>query len=465
MNKILSTLFFILAIYLTYINASQINNCFISEVSTKKAKLIGLWKNPSLGTILNLFNDSDQLILERYQYTPISIILEQEAISLSEKDLESIQISKNNDLIIGEQIFVKMDKLPIASYAHSDNPVENFNVFTETFKQFYAFFEARNIDWKEITDQFRPKVSDDTTEDQLFQIFKQMISMTKDNHVALAKSFEENSEQYFQFNLPPSFEKQLIEDKSLLSANSNLNLSDYIDVITKEALSNILDHYLIDSQKDPSNKIIWGKLSQNPSIGYLNMGSMEYDSVELEPILDSIIDYFNENKISALIFDVRFNQGGDDQISFQLAKRFADKSHLIFTSQNYYNSGTLTPKKQCYINPENKQIWDPTLPKVLLTSVITASAAESFVLILSKFPNLTRIGESTMGILSDQFARKLPNGWWITLSNQIRLTPEGISYETTGIPVHINADFPFLKYSSAKEDPGIEAAYKFLNLH
>ena len=65
----------------------------------------------------------------------------------------------------------------------------------------------------------------------------------------------------------------------------------------------------------------------------------------------------------------------------------------------------------------------------LLTSSITASAAESFVLALSSLPNIIRIGQPTMGILSDQFARKLPNGWWVMLSNELRLSSEGKSYE------------------------------------
>lgn len=458
MTKTLSTILLLLCI-----NFSHANQCYApDELNKKTHSLIGTWENPSLGIIMNFYYDKNQFMLSRYQFTPISLIPEQEPFPLSENDLKSIQISQDNNFILHDQIFYKTNKPLTISPSIPGTPLENFDVFSENFKQFYAFFDKRAIDWQAITNQFRSKISQYTSDDQLFQIFKEMITLLKDNHVALAKGFDEDSEKYFQFILHPSFEKQLIEDQSRIPENANLNPSDYIDLITQEAIPVILENYLTDLQQDPYKKIIWGKLSQNPCIGYINILSMEYDPIELEPILDTIINYFNENKISSLIFDVRFNQGGNDEIAKNFAKRFADTTHLILTQQQYFN-GLLTPKKELYINPENQQICNPMLPKILLTSPVTASAAEVFVLTLSTFPNLTRIGAPTMGILSDQFARKLPNGWWITLSNQVLLTPEGKSYETIGIPVHIEADFPFLKYSSAKQDPGLKSAIEILS--
>ena len=47
----------------------------------------------------------------------------------------------------------------------------------------------------------------------------------------------------------------------------------------------------------------------------------------------------------------------------------------------------------------------------MLTSELTASAAEIFVLSLLQHPRLTLIGEPTQGILSDTLERHLPNGW------------------------------------------------------
>ena len=49
-------------------------------------------------------------------------------------------------------------------------------------------------------------------------------------------------------------------------------------------------------------------------------------------------------------------------------------------------------------------------------------------------PNVTLVGEATMGILSDNLYKDLPNGWEISLSNEIYLDPQGELYEDIGIP-------------------------------
>ena len=55
---------------------------------------------------------------------------------------------------------------------------------------------------------------------------------------------------------------------------------------------------------------------------------------------------------------------------------------------------------------------------------------------------MTRIGESTQGILSDMMQRHLPNGWKINLSNELYEAADGVLYEDCGIPPHV--EIPFL---------------------
>ena len=55
-------------------------------------------------------------------------------------------------------------------------------------------------------------------------------------------------------------------------------------------------------------------------------------------------------------------------------------------------------------------------------------------LALRELPNVIVIGESSYGILSDMLSRSLPNGWVITLSNELYVTLSSISYEGDGVP-------------------------------
>lgn len=73
-------------------------------------------------------------------------------------------------------------------------------------------------------------------------------------------------------------------------------------------------------------------------------------------------------------------------------------------------------------------------PIVLLTSGMTASAAEIFTLMMRELPNVTLIGEPTSGEFSDIFSGILPNSWDFGLSNERYTATDGAVYEKVGIP-------------------------------
>ena len=101
-------------------------------------------------------------------------------------------------------------------------------------------------------------------------------------------------------------------------------------------------------------------------------------------------------------------------------------------------------------------------PVFVLTSNQTASAAEVFTLAMRALPQVTLVGESTQGGLSDQLDKQLSNGWPASVANEYYLTPQGESFEATGIPV----DLEILQLSRAARlagvDAGIEAVINLL---
>src|SRR5262245_52802182 len=58
-----------------------------------------------------------------------------------------------------------------------------FDEFVEVFKDNYAFFAIRGVDWEQQTRTYRPKISASTTSDELFSILCQMIDPLNDGHV------------------------------------------------------------------------------------------------------------------------------------------------------------------------------------------------------------------------------------------------------------------------------------------
>jgi C-terminal processing protease CtpA/Prc len=73
----------------------------------------------------------------------------------------------------------------------------------------------------------------------------------------------------------------------------------------------------------------------------------------------------------------------------------------------------------------------------LLTALRTASAGEIFTLCMRTLPHVTLVGEATMGILSDNLKKHLPNGWTCSISNEFYRTPDGVLYEGPGIPADV----------------------------
>jgi len=59
------------------------------------------------------------------------------------------------------------------------DPELNFDKLWETFQNRYPFFDLRNVDWKKQYDIYRPKVTQLTTDDELFALaMKQLPHVT-----------------------------------------------------------------------------------------------------------------------------------------------------------------------------------------------------------------------------------------------------------------------------------------------
>ena len=65
------------------------------------------------------------------------------------------------------------------------DPEKNFEEFWKTFNNRYPFFEIRNVDWQKQHETYRPRVTSQTCDEELFEIFCQMLEPLNDGHVSL----------------------------------------------------------------------------------------------------------------------------------------------------------------------------------------------------------------------------------------------------------------------------------------
>ena len=117
---------------------------------------------------------------------------------------------------------------------------------------------------------------------------------------------------------------------------------------------------------------------------------------------------------------------GYDGVALRLAGFFTDRKRLAFRKAPSKVEG-FGGRQAVTVEPRGRLRYRGEI--VLLTSTLTASAAEIFVLALLQHPRVTRIGEPTQGILSDVMERHLPNGWRVTLSNELYIASDDALYE------------------------------------
>ena len=92
------------------------------------------------------------------------------------------------------------------------DPVNNFGELWETFHHRYPFFELRKVDWRKQYNIHRPKVTSNTSDDELFDIFCQMLDPLDDGHVELkTKAGDKGKKRYFTAEKKPRFYQEFTE--------------------------------------------------------------------------------------------------------------------------------------------------------------------------------------------------------------------------------------------------------------
>jgi len=296
------------------------------------------------------------------------------------------------------------------------DPIKNFEFLWKTFHDRYPFFDLRRVDWKEQFEIYRAKVTNKTNDDELFEIFCEMLSPLNDGHVEL---IAKTSGKHFRPEKKPRFHqefgKQEIEQ---LFKTTGKTLADNGFELPKETEAWML-HY-----------------SRSSEFGYIRI--LELEGVKNKPLtgaLDTIGHDFNELK--GIIIDIRDNPGGDDSTAIAIINRFCDHKRVAFHRKTKVGPGKedLTPLKTFYLEPQGDVQF--TGPIALLTCDSVFSGGEVFALAIKQLPYVTVIGDRTNGIFSYQLEKKLPNGWSLCLSYQIYFSADMVCYEGKGVPVDI----------------------------
>jgi len=304
-------------------------------------------------------------------------------------------------------------------------PIENFEAFFKVFKENYALFDVKHIDWNKEYDYYSERINEKTTDDELFNIFQEILRKLDDKHCYIYRfneiyfsGFGLPSLNYlnlisFEFRLPTNdFSLKLIEKKYLIDYEKSLRVVSFLPPMGIRKV--FTTGWLTDS------------------IAYINMTEMSNKSKEVHNSIRSFLQKYQNAK--GFIIDIRDNIGGYSLPVKELAEYFATDTHTYAISRlrNPDNIYKYQEPEYWKLKPTKDSKYK-NQPIALLTNEYTQSAAELFTLMMKTLPTVKIFGDTTSGIFADTHIGKLPNGWEYRLS--IRKTNDwnDESHEDIGI--------------------------------
>ena len=266
---------------------------------------------------------------------------------------------------------------------HDDTPTGNFEALWEIIDEHYCFFDFKQheygLDWNEVYNKYKVRVSDKMSDPELFEVLKDMLAELRDGHVNLYTSYDLGRYWTWHEAYPQNFSDTL--ERRYLG-------TDY-------KISSGMSYRILDD----------------------NIGYIRYDSFQLpvgEGGLDDALSYMALCR--GLIIDIRNNGGGNLTTAERLAGRFVQEKTLVSYMQHKTGTGhhDFSSLEARYLEPSSNLRWHK--PVCVLTNRSVFSAANDFAVMMHALPNVKLIGDRTGGGSGLPMSSSLPNGWSVRFS-------------------------------------------------
>lgn len=264
----------------------------------------------------------------------------------------------------------------------TNTPRGNFEALWKIMDEHYCFFDLKKkelgVDWNDVYARYSSQVSDNMSNEQLFEFLGNMIGELKDGHVNLSASFDYARNWSWKEDFPANFSDTL--QRKYLGTDYRISCG--------------LKYRILDN-----------------NTGYIYCGSFEntFGAGNLDEILLHLAP------CNSLIIDVRNNGGGMITSAQTLAARFTNEKKLVGYMQ--HKTGTthnsFSDLEAQYIEPSKGIRWQKKV--YVLANRSTYSAANEFVKYM-KTIGATIIGDKSGGGAGMPFSSELPNGWGVRFS-------------------------------------------------
>lgn len=315
-------------------------------------------------------------------------------------------------------IFSSCEKVLMEPDKRSGDPLENFDYLWDEIDKKYSYFEMKNIDWNQIKDKYRSKLTSKSTEEELFEVLADMLNELRDDHTNLVSPF--NVSRYnIMLKTPENFRWRTVEEfylKDIWYTGSFAH--DFLD---------------------------------NKEIGYIRYESFMGEFTDAQ--MDLILNRYQNTK--GIILDLRANGGGSLSNVPKILGRFIDKKTLVAynITRNGKKHNEFANRENFYLTPAKGVKY--LKPVIVLIDRGSYSATTFFSLTTKALPNVTLLGDTTGGGGGLPNGGQLPNGWTYRFSVTQLLDLNGNNYAENGVPPDIQASFD---WSDVTKDKILERA-------
>ena len=335
-------------------------------------------------------------------------------------------------------------------------PEQDFETFWTTFRDHYAFFRLKQVDWDQQYARYRPQVTPRTSRAELLAVLQQLVTPLRDGHINLSQG-----EKVLFSAKKPSYFKDEFKGQEVAYWQTSA------EALRRHGFGPVQG--VGPAFKDTRLYYV----ARSPELGYLRISrcfgrveSLFDDQKEAadQALMLRQLDSLLTGPLAAtraLIIDLRGNGGGHG--GDELARRFCPARTLTHYKTVRQPGGyeQFAPWQPMYLEPAPSGAPRYLQPLVLLTNDKTASSAEDFTIALYRRPQVTTVGANTSGMLSDMYSGELSGGLSFTLSSQRYYTLDSTLLEDVGVPAAV----PVVSTRAALaagQDPVIEAAVQQL---
>ena len=266
---------------------------------------------------------------------------------------------------------------------HDNTPSGNFEALWQIMDEHYCFFDYKQheygLDWQEVYNRYKVRVSNKMNTQQLFEVLCDMLAELRDGHVNLTTAMDYGRYWTWHEAYPQNFSDTL--ERRYMGTDYKIAAGLYYRVL-------------------------------DDNIGYIRYKS--FSTGVGEGNLNDCLSWMALCR--GLIIDIRNNTGGDLVYAERFAGRFVHEKTLVGYMQHKTGPGhqefsDLEPR---YLEPSSNLRWYK--PVCVLTNRSVYSAANDFAVIMHALPNVRLVGDHTGGGSGLPMSSSLPNGWSVRYS-------------------------------------------------